>query len=108
MPKYDGVFKVQFHNTNLALRMPKWVTKTLKWVTKMLKLATSCPIFVAKKTGVLHAKICTPIKNASDKAFLKLTPDGSGIIGIAVELVSSGKLVFRQPYARKIKGHGAC
>ena len=23
--KKDGIFKVQFHNTNLALKMPKWV-----------------------------------------------------------------------------------
>ena len=38
--KNDGIFKVQFHNTNLALKNPKWMTLTPKWATKMLKLAT--------------------------------------------------------------------
>ena len=28
--KNDGVFKVQFHNTNLALKTPKWETKMPK------------------------------------------------------------------------------
>ena len=32
-PKNDGVFKVQFHNTNLALKMPKWATKMLHLAT---------------------------------------------------------------------------
>ena len=35
--KNDGVFKVQFHNKNLALKMPKWVTKMQNWATKTLK-----------------------------------------------------------------------
>ena len=42
--KNDGVFNVQFYDTNLALKTPKWATKM---ATKMLKLATSCLIFVA-------------------------------------------------------------
>ena len=46
--KNDGVFQVQFHNTNLALKIPTWVTVTPKWATKMLKLATSCIIFATK------------------------------------------------------------
>ena len=41
-PKNDGIFKVQFHNINLSLKMPKWVTITPNWATKMLKLATCC------------------------------------------------------------------
>ena len=45
----DWVFNVQFHNTFLALKIPKWVTKLPKWATKMLKLASWCSIFVAKK-----------------------------------------------------------
>ena len=62
MPTNDGVFKVQFHNTNLALKIQKWywlnywhtcdmiklslkcsynnATKMPKWATKMLRLAT--------------------------------------------------------------------
>ena len=28
--KNDGVFNVQFHNTNLAFETSKWVTKMLK------------------------------------------------------------------------------
>ena len=47
--KKDGVFKVQFHNKNLAFKMPKWVAKMPKWATKMLKLVTCCSIFVAIK-----------------------------------------------------------
>ena len=43
------VFKVQFHNTNLALKMPRWATITPKRATKMLKLATCCLIFAAEK-----------------------------------------------------------
>ena len=35
MPKNDGVFKVQFQNTNLGLKLPKWATK-------IHKLATCC------------------------------------------------------------------
>ena len=42
MPKNDGVFKVQFHNKNLALKMPKLATKMPKWATKMLEQATCC------------------------------------------------------------------
>ena len=55
MPKFshyaknDSVFKLQFHSTNLALKTPKWATKTLK-------LATCCLIFVTKKGGVFNAK----------------------------------------------------
>ena len=30
MPKNDGVFKVKFHNKNLALKMPKWATNIKK------------------------------------------------------------------------------
>ena len=52
----DGIFSVQFHNTNFALKMPKWVTKMPKWVTKMPKWATKtlqltkcCKILVAKQ-----------------------------------------------------------
>ena len=45
----------------------------------MPKLATCCSIFVAKKTGVLNAKIyfsafLHQLKNADIKAFMKLTP----------------------------------
>ena len=70
--KNDGVFKVQFHNTNLAL-------KTLKWATKMQKFATCCLIFVAKKGGVFRATILLAFscqkKNTGIKAFMKLTPE---------------------------------
>ena len=48
-PKNDDIFKVQFHNTNLALKTLKWATILPKWATIMLKLATCCSIFVAKK-----------------------------------------------------------
>ena len=47
--KNNGIFKVQLHNKNLALKTPKWVTKMPKWAAQMLKLATCCSIFVAKK-----------------------------------------------------------
>ena len=56
MPKNDGIFKVQFHNKNLALKTSKWATKMPKWATKMLKLATCCLAFVAKKVVVLMPK----------------------------------------------------
>ena len=56
MPKNDGVFKVQFHIANLAIKMPKWATIMPKWETKMLKLATCCLIFVAKKVVFLTPK----------------------------------------------------
>ena len=56
MSKNDGVFKVQFHNTNLALKTPKWATIKPKWTTKMLKFATCCKIFVAKKVAFLTPK----------------------------------------------------
>ena len=36
MPKNDGVFKVQFANKNLALKMPKQATKMPKWAKKCL------------------------------------------------------------------------
>ena len=49
MPKNDGTFKFQFHNTNLALKMPEWATIMPKWEEKMLQLATCFLIFVAKK-----------------------------------------------------------
>ena len=50
-PKNDSIFKVQFHNTNFALKMPKWATIMPKWATKMLELATCC-----QKSGVFIAK----------------------------------------------------
>ena len=36
MPNNNGVFNVQFYNTNLALKMPKCLTKMTKWATKTL------------------------------------------------------------------------
>ena len=57
LPQINGVFKVQFHNENLALKMPKLATKMPKWAAKMLKLVTCCSILVAKKTGIFNAKI---------------------------------------------------
>ena len=70
-PKNDDVFKVQFHNKNLALKMPKWASKTLT-------LPTCCSIIVAKKLAFLSQNIYfgvfTPLKNAGIKAFIKLTP----------------------------------
>ena len=55
-PKNDGAFKVQLYYTNVALKMPKWVTKMPKLATKMLKLAIFCLIFVAKKVAFLMTK----------------------------------------------------
>ena len=53
--KNDGISKVQFHNTNLALKMPNWATSMPKWATqmpywatKMLILAICCSIFIAQ------------------------------------------------------------
>ena len=56
MPKNTGIFKVQFYNTNLDFKMPKWVAIMPKWATKMLKFATCCLIFVAKKMVLLTPK----------------------------------------------------
>ena len=67
-PKNDSVVNVQFHNTNLALKMPKWETKTLK-------LATCCSLFVAKKVAFEMSKhflmfLCR--KNSGINTFMKL------------------------------------
>ena len=57
--KKDGVFKVQFHNKNLAFKMPKWATKCLNWqhVAQYLLLKNWC--FYSKYRVF---SILTPIK----------------------------------------------
>ena len=79
MPKNDGVFKVQFHIANLAIKMPKWATLMPKWETKMLKLATCRLIFVAKKWCFYRQNnfigVLSPMKKCRRFGFMILTPD---------------------------------
>ena len=73
MPKNEGVFKAQFQNSNLSLKMPKWATVKPKWATKMLKSATWCLIFVAKKVAFSRQKsgVFSPIKKRRHCGFMK-------------------------------------
>ena len=79
MPKNDGVFKVRFHNTNLALKMPKWATK-------MLKLAKCCSIFCLPKYIFWHF-------NANVRALTKLTPAGPYVFQINASQIKSRLLL---------------
>ena len=76
MPKNDGVFKVQFQNTNLGLKLPKWVTKMSNKNSKISNMLLN--ICCQKNWRIIcqniFFSIFTPTKNASIKDFMKLTP----------------------------------
>ena len=63
-----GAFNVQFHYTNLSLKMPKWTTKCSNWQ----HVAKKWPF---KRQNIFFG-VFTDIRNAGVKAFMKLTPAG--------------------------------